>query len=1061
MKPKPIHPKKRKFLTDRLFIFSAGVSIIFFIIICQFYKLQIIEHNIYAEELRATVQKEVEIPAIRGVIYDRYGKPLATNKAVYVLKYDPQVTLEEEKRDRILLNVAKLLEENGDAYIDNMPISKTTPFVFTEDTQGIRRFITNYVPYNNNDHKEIIYGYSAPELIAYLRGDKVFDIDESFSDEEARKIIAMRLEIRQTTYQRYKQVTIAQNVSMKSLAAIAENQNEFASIISEVESQRYYTYGKAFGNLLGYTRQITEGQYQDLQSEGYEQDDIVGQVGVESQMESELRGQKGSKVIQVDNVGRTVFVLKSQEATAGNDVYLTVDANLQVETYNALEKRLSEAIVARLKGNSKTTPLTGREILISMAKNNQLDLKVMSAADEKQTQRQLYNKVLASYQEEETRLEEAEQHLPEEERTQLTLKKHFANMLDSEEVLITDRELLLAFGEQGSLRLSEEQMNSIKNGNYNLNSLLIGQLESGGLKPDQTDITPSSGTAVVVDPNTGQTLALVSYPSYDNNEFTQNFNSIYTKLHDGVDNRNIEINRALKTAKAPGSTFKMITGIAGLEEEVITPETLIDDTGQYTKAGSPYLNCWIYTNTGHGHGKKHIIGALEVSCNYYFNEVAYRLGQKFGAPYGGIHMLSSYAEMFGLGVRTGIELEETAPNISNPTNSVTTQASRALNGIRNLKEEKKEALYNNILEYLSLGFYTLGNKNATTLEGQIDYLSRPYIKKSIDTDLGIALSDNLRTIYDKILDDFNEELADGVSKAAKSISETVMSGDTSLSLKYRTKQALLMFLKDLVQPGTHKTIQKTLDKIPNGVLENAFLEGYKATLSEYEQDENMKSVCAELRRRISALEEGTFDYDTIMIDKVLDRIINVYLDETFQDVEMEWTTSLNIHTAIGQGKNAFTPVQLARYTAALANGQYVYDLTIINGIKDHKESGQYRSKELTVFNTLDLKPSTIETIHKGMLAVTTGASGTATKDFKEFPIQVALKTGTAQESNYENSWVNSFAPYEKPEIAVVTSMYGTDGLGSYTTLFTRDIYEIYFKLNEDSEHTTLDNQFIE
>lgn len=1061
MKPQQLKPKKRKFLSDRLFVFSFIISVMFLMIAYQFYKLQIIEHDAYDEELRATVQKEVKIPAIRGVIYDRYGKPLATNKAIYVLKYDPQVTLKTGEMDRILLSVAELLEKNEDEYIDNVPISKTTPFVFTEDTQSVKRFITNYVPYNDNEHKEEIYGYSASELIEYLRSKKVFDLDEAYSDEEARKIIAMRLEIRQTTYQKYKQVTIAQDVSMKSLAAIEENQANFASITCEVESQRYYTYGKALGNILGYTRHITESQYETLKSEGYEKDDIVGQVGVESQMESELRGQTGSKLIQVDNVGRTVFTLETEEATSGNDVYLTIDADLQVATYEALEKRLSQGIVARLQGAAKTTPLTGREVLVSMAKNNQLDLKVMSAAPENEAQRQLYNKILESYQEEEARLEEAEKNLPDDEKTSLSLKQHFANMLDSEEILITDKELLLAFGEQGSLDLSEEQMNNIANGNYNLVSLLIGQLESGGLTPDQTDITPYSGTAVVTDPNTGQTLALVSYPSYDNNEFTQNFNSIYTKLHDGVDSRNIEINRALKTAKAPGSTFKMITGIAGLEEGVVTSTEEIYDSGQYTKAGSPYLSCWIFTNTGHGHGNENMIGALEVSCNYYFNEVAYRLGQKFGAPYGGISILSSYAEMFGLGAKSGIELEETAPNISNPTNSVTTQAARALNGIRSKKDESKETLYTQIEEYLGTGFYTLGNKNATDIDGKIDYISRPYIKKSIDLELGIALSEDLRTIYNKLLEDYTEELSNGVSEAASAIAEIVMSGDNSLSLKYRTKQALLDYLKELVQPGTRKTIQKTLSKMPDGMIKGAFLEGYKAALSEYKDDAEMTSVCEELKKRITALEAGTFDYESIMVDKVIDRILNVYLDDTFKNVQMEWTTRLNISTAIGQGENTFTPVQLARYNAALANGHTVYDLTIIKGIRDHKETGNYVTKEPTIYNTLDLKQSTIDTIHKGMRAVIAGSSGSAAKYFKDLPIEVAGKTGTAQEGSHENSWFISFAPYDNPEISVVTSMYGTDGLGSYNYEFARDIYEIYYQLNETTDQTTLDNQFVE
>ena len=1057
MKPQKINEKKFKIFSDRLMMICVVITCMFVVIMYQFYKIQIIEHDAYDEELRATVQKEVEIPAIRGLIYDRYGKPLATNKAVYVLKYDPQVTLKSGELDKILLKVANLLRANNDTYIDNVPISNTVPFVFTEDTQSIKRFITNYVPYNDNEHKEVIYGYTAPELMAYLRSEDVFDIDESFSDEEARKIIAMRLEIRQTTYQKYKKVTIAQNVSMKSLAGIEENRNEYASITAEVESQRYYPHKEAFGNILGYTRMITEGQYKTLADEGYEKDDIVGQVGVESEMESQLRGEKGSKIIQVDNVGRTVFTLETQEASAGNDVYLTLDADLQIATYNALEKRLSEGIIARLKGASKTTPLTGREILVSMAKNNQLDFKMMSEASEESVQRQLYNKVLASYEKEVKRLAEVEKNAVEDEKTALTLKTHFANMLESENTLITDRELLLAFAEQGSLKLSSDQVQNIKVGNYNLTSLLIGQLESGGLKPDQTDIMPCSGTAVVVDPNTGQTLALVSYPSYDNNEFIQNFNTIYTKLHDGVDTRNIEINRALKTAKAPGSTFKMITGIAGIEEGVVNTDTLIYDTGEFTKAGRPYPKCWIFTNTGSGHGNENIEGALEVSCNYYFYEVAYRLGLKYGAPYGGIDILTKYVEMFGLSEKTGIELEESEPNVSNPTTVVNTQAASALKRLRDLKDPTKTELFESIVDNFELGKANYINST----DEKIDDLTKSAINRAMATDLTVAMSDEFENIFDKMLADYSEELANGVAPYADAITEKVIHGDNNLSLKYRTKQALAEVFNQLVQPGTRKTIGKVIEKMSDGLLERTFLEAYQAAIKANEQDPKMADVCAELRVRINQMEKGTFDYETIMTDKIINGIISVYLNNRFKDVEMEWTVADNVRTAIGQGDNAFTPVQMARYTAGLANGKTVYNLTIINGIKDHKGTGQYIAKEPTIYREINISEPTIDAIHSGMHLVAKGASGTARSSFNQFPIEVAAKTGTAQESSWENSWFVGFAPYNKPEICVVTSMYGADGLGSYNTQIAKDIFEQYFKVNETLDKTSLTNQFVE
>ena len=1060
-----LNQKKRRLLSDRLFVIAMVITGMFMVLIYQFYTLQVIEHATYEEDLRASVQKEVEIPAIRGLIYDRYGKPLVSNKPIYVLKTDPQVSLKKDEYNQILLKVANLLEENEDTYIDNMPISKTVPFTFTEDAQSIRSFITNYVPYDNQEHKEIIYTYSAPELMAYLRGEEGYNLSKDISDEDARKILAMRLQISQTTYQKYKTVTLAKDISMETLAAIEENQDKYPSIIAEVESQRFYTdlYSKAFGNILGYTRMITENQYNQLKESGYEKDDLVGQVGIEGSMEAELRGEKGSKLIEVDNAGRTVFTLETNEAKAGNDVYLTLDADLQLATYEAMEKRLAEGIVARLQGKEKTIPLTGREILISMAKNNQLDFKRMEKAPKSEMQRQLYERINEDYKKTLQQLEEKEKNLPDDKKTHLSIQQHFANMLDNEEILITDRELLLALGEQQSLKLDEEQMTRIRNGNLgSIEALLIAELENGELKPDQTAIMPFSGAAVVVDVNTGEVLSLVGYPSYDSNEFTQNFNTIYRKLHDDVDERNVEINRALKTAKAPGSTFKMIVAVAGLEEEIVTPETTINDTGIYPNAGEPAPKCWIYTNSGHGHGSLNVQGALEVSCNYYFYDIAYRLGLKYGAPYGGIDVLSKYVEMFGLSHKSGIELDETAPNISNPQNAVSAQAAKALNYIKNMKDKKsenREALFEKIQGYLET-FYTLGDSKATDIDGKIDYLTQNYIKKSLDSELAIVLNEDLSIIFDKMIEDISVALEAGVNATAKQIATEVLARDSKLSLKVRTKSVLKETLEGYIEAGTRKTISKTLNKMPHGVLNQAFYDGYTAAYKRYEGETDMKEVCAELERRMTAIKSGEFNAEERTVSKIIDRILSVYIDDFFKDVYMEWNVSDNVRTAIGQGGNTFTPVQMARYVAGLANGHTVYDLKIVGGIDDHKVTGDYTATPIKEFGKLNFKESTLTNVYEGMHKVASGSAGTARSYFANFPIQVAAKTGTAQEGIYENSWFVGFAPYDNPEIAVVTSMYGADGLGGTNTQLAKDIFEAYFKLNEEKENLTLGNKFM-
>lgn len=1061
-------PRKDRFvvLMDRLFFMMLAITVMFAIVIYHFYGIQIIHHETYAAMVISNVQREVEIEAPRGIVYDRYGRPLAINQSINVLQFDPDIKLSKEvDANAILLSVANLLEEEGYEYIDNIPISKNPPFVYTEDEKSIKQFVTNYVPYNNNEDKLRIYKFSAEELIEYLSGELVYDLDEHFSDSEKRKILAMRIQISQTNYQKYKKVTIAEDVSMKVVAAIEENQEDYPAITAEVDTRRYYPYGKPLGNIMGYMRKMTSSQYETLKDQGYDADDIIGQVGIEGEFESTLRGVNGNQLIEVDNVGRTVTIDNEEhkEAIAGNDVYLTLDANLQVEIYEALEKRLSEGIIERLKGTDKTTALTGREVLVSMAKNNQIDFNEMREATSS-TQKQLYKKISDSYDQALRDLERTESNLPEEERTELSLQAHFAHMLEEEESSISNKELLIAFGEQGTFDLTTKELNQIELGHYNLTALLIDALETGKITPDQMDITPCSGTAVVVDSNNGETLALVSYPSYDSNEFTQNFNSIYRKLHDGVDNRSIEFNRALKTVKAPGSTFKMITGIAGLEEGVIGKNEMIYDSGQFIKAGEPPLKCWIYTNTGHGHGNEDMIGALEVSCNYYFNEVAYRLGEKYGAPYGGIKVLSDYAELFGLGSQSGIELEEASPNVSNPTNLVNTQINRLFNSLKYMDEKEQEALYTELEAYCdpSTGFYTLGDREDLSIEGQLDYLSRPYIKNKIDIELGLALKENqnLKIILNKLIEECRIQLEEGMDLYAENLTTIVMEGDNSSSLKYRTKKALKPFLKEMAGEKTRKAIRKMLASMPEGTLEQIFIEGYTETLAEYQGQLEKEQVCEAVKESINALEKGTLDCKEIMVNKVLDRIITVYLEDRFKQVEMEWTTRDNISSAIGQGKHTFTPVQMARYMAGLANGKTVYNLTILSGIYDHKEKQQYVGHEPTVYNTLNLKEETIEIIHEGMRAVVVGNHGTARNYFEDFEIEIAAKTGTAQENGYENTWITTFAPYDQPEIVVVSSMYGTDGLGSCTYNFVKDVYRLYYQMDKETEKISLKNQLV-
>ena len=151
------------------------------------------------------------------------------------------------------------------------------------------------------------------------------------------------------------------------------------------------------------------------------------------------------------------------------------------------------------------------------------------------------------------------------------------------------------------------------------------------------------GSVVVINVKTGEVLAMVSYPDYEPSQF---LNGISQTKYNEYTNNSALLNRAIQGTYAPGSIFKMVTATAGLQEGVISTNERIYDSGIYPH-GSNNPHCWIYDSYHVGHGSLNVSQALEKSCNYFFYETGYRLG---------LDKLSSYANYFGLGRRTGIEL---------------------------------------------------------------------------------------------------------------------------------------------------------------------------------------------------------------------------------------------------------------------------------------------------------------------------------------------------------------------------------------------------------------------
>ena len=181
----------------------------------------------------------------------------------------------------------------------------------------------------------------------------------------------------------------------------------------------------------------------------------------------------------------------------------------------------------------------------------------------------------------------------------------------------------------------------------------IKKIASGGFG---TAYDTNAGSCVVMNVKTGEILAMASYPNYDPADFVGGISTDKWNQYN-TDSAKPLMNKAVQNSYAPGSIFKMVTAIAGLESGAITRTEKINDTGQYIKYGEKWP-CWYYTDYHVGHGRLNVSQAIERSCNYFFYETGDRMG---------IETLAKYARYFGLGVKTGVELpSETSGAMATP-----------------------------------------------------------------------------------------------------------------------------------------------------------------------------------------------------------------------------------------------------------------------------------------------------------------------------------------------------------------------------------------------------------
>lgn len=227
---------------------------------------------------------------------------------------------------------------------------------------------------------------------------------------------------------------------------------------------------------------------------------------------------------------------------------------------------------------------------------------------------------------------------------------------------LSGRQICMMLYEQGVLDTSDADYASLNSGAMSAYSFMITKITNKEITPAQLALEPCSGSAVITNPQNGQVLAMVSYPSYDNNKLSGTVDaSYYSQLR--TDKSNPLINRATTAQTAPGSIFKPTSAIAGLEEGVISTGESIYCSGSFTQV-TPPPKCWIYPS---GHGAETVSTAIRDSCNVFFYTVGYRLAMDNGKYNStkGTSILQNYAEQLGLATKSGVEIYEKEPQASN------------------------------------------------------------------------------------------------------------------------------------------------------------------------------------------------------------------------------------------------------------------------------------------------------------------------------------------------------------------------------------------------------------
>lgn len=340
--------ENRKQELFRFTVLGVVVGAIFFIFFYQLVMIQIAQGEYYKDKATAGAVTKQMVPAVRGEIVDRYGRPFTTNRVGYNVILD-RTYLPYGKENDVLLSLMEIMERLGQSWIDNLPISETAPFVFKEgmETQVARL----------KKALEISEYATAEDCMSWLAGEEYYRIGiydpatkkrvENYDPVTTRKLAGVRYEMAQSAFSLENTYTFASDVGAVARDTILERTYMLPGVDVIETPVREYVEGTLAPHVLGITGPIYKEEMDSLKASGqwataenpsgYRGNEFIGKSGIEYSFESILRGKSGERLISLDNKGNVEGVEETVPPTPGSTVVLTLDKDLQRATQNALE----------------------------------------------------------------------------------------------------------------------------------------------------------------------------------------------------------------------------------------------------------------------------------------------------------------------------------------------------------------------------------------------------------------------------------------------------------------------------------------------------------------------------------------------------------------------------------------------------------------------------------------------------------------------------------------------------------------------------------------------------